>query len=403
MASKSNKKSAQSKREKPEKPSPDYPLTAHKNGQWCKKVKGKIYFFGTWDDPDEALKCWLDDKDSLLAGRPRPSRTEQGKTLEAICEAFLAFQEERFDQEEISRTTLKDHYRVCKRLCDQLGKTTPIGSMIPEDFGRLKSKMAKTLSPLSLGIEIQRTKSVFRFAYEDGLIDKPIRYGRQFDKPARKQITKEKNQRGQRMFEKAEIKKLLKKTDDDPVMRSFILLGLNCGFGNRDCALLTRDAVDLKSGWINFPRPKTQRQRRCPLWPETLQALKEADKRRPDYRDDADSELFFLTTHGRCWARISDQEKSAWIDSLGLMFRRLMVDAGVIVPGRSFYGLRRTFRTVADETLDPAAIDLIMGHAADANDMADHYRQRIDDKRLKAVSNHVRKWVFPPKRKASPK
>jgi integrase len=81
------------------------------------------------------------------------------------------------------------------------------------------------------------------------------------------------------------------------------------------------------------------------------------------------------------------------------MFRRLMDDAGVIVPGRSFYGLRRTFRTIADDTLDPAAIDLIMGHAADANDMADHYRERIEDKRLKTVTNHVRKWLFPRKSK----
>ena len=33
-----------------------------------------------------------------------------------------------------------------------------------------------------------------------------------------------------------------------------------------------------------------------------------------------------------------------------------------------------------------------MGHARD--DMASVYRERISDERLKAVSDHVRKWLF---------
>ena len=36
---------------KPEKPSPDYPLTAHSAGCWVKKIKGKTYYFGKLDNP----------------------------------------------------------------------------------------------------------------------------------------------------------------------------------------------------------------------------------------------------------------------------------------------------------------------------------------------------------------
>lgn len=43
-----------------------------------------------------------------------------------------------------------------------------------------------------------------------------------------------------------------------------IYRGLNCGFGNTDCAELTEDVVDLERGWIEFPRPKTHVFRKAP-------------------------------------------------------------------------------------------------------------------------------------------
>jgi hypothetical protein len=48
-----------------------------------------------------------------------------------------------------------------------------------------------------------------------------------------------------------------------------ILLGINGGMGNSDCANLPLRAVDLDAGMIDFPRPKTGIARRCPLWPDT--------------------------------------------------------------------------------------------------------------------------------------
>jgi hypothetical protein len=41
-----------------------------------------------------------------------------------------------------------------------------------------------------------------------------------------------------------------------------------------------------------------------------------------------------------------------------------------------------------------AAVRSIMGHAPLSGDMSAAYRERIDDSRLLAVTEHVRKWLF---------
>jgi len=55
----------------PAKPYPTFPLYAHRNGQWAKKIRGQTHFFGLWADPNGALEQYYCERADLEAGRKR--------------------------------------------------------------------------------------------------------------------------------------------------------------------------------------------------------------------------------------------------------------------------------------------------------------------------------------------
>jgi hypothetical protein len=55
---------------KPSQPYAKLPLTPHPAGYWCKKIRGKIHYFGKWADPDGALSAYLLVETDLHADGP---------------------------------------------------------------------------------------------------------------------------------------------------------------------------------------------------------------------------------------------------------------------------------------------------------------------------------------------
>jgi integrase len=53
-------------------------------------------------------------------------------------------------------------------------------------------------------------------------------------------------------------------------LKVMLLLAINAGLGNADIAKLHFKAINMKTGWLTYPRGKTGVMRRCPLWPETI-------------------------------------------------------------------------------------------------------------------------------------
>jgi integrase len=369
---------------KPAKPFPNFPLFAHKSGQWAKKIRGKMYYFGVWSDPDAALKKYLEQKDALHAGRkPRPDT--EAVTVKDACNAFLNTKKVLIDSGELSPRTWREYKDTCDLLVQRLGKQRVVADLGPDDFGSLREWMAKRWGLYRLSNVIQYVRSVFKHAYDAELIDRPIRFGPAFKRPSQKTLRIERARRGRKLFTADEVRRLIDGASQP--LKAMLLLGINCAFGNNDCGTLPLSAVDLDGGMIDYPRPKTGMPRRCPLWPETVEAIRQALAGRPEPKRKEHAGLVFVTKYGLSWAKETPdgpvtKETKKLLNALHINGRK----------GLGFYTLRHTFRTIADEAKDQPAADYIMGH--EVPHMSSVYRETISDERLKAVTDHVRAWLY---------
>lgn len=390
---------------KPAKPYPTFPLYAHPAGVWAKVIRGRTHYFGPWATPHDALDAYLHLRDHLHAGLPLPASLD-GTTVGELVNRFLASRRSRVATGEMTQRHYNDYLREGKLAIEQLGRSRPASSLTPTDFAKLRAAISKDKNATTVHNRIVRIRSIFKWGHLSQILTTPVNYGDEFKLPTAAARRKALRQQGVKMFTAAEIRELLKSTKSHPNLHAMIWLGINCALGNTDCSELRHSHLTFgKAGsWINFPRPKTEIDRRSPLWPETFFAIKAAlqevaRKRRKtkDVPDDL-ADRVFVTSHGYPYVRIN--EHGTTIDSIAMQFSRLIRDRGIHRPGLGFYALRHTFRTVADETLDFPAIDLIMGHSASDSHgapfsvaMAARYRQKISDERLDRVSSHVRKWL----------
>lgn len=419
---------------KPEKPYEGFPLFAHAgSGQWAKKICKRLHYFGSWRQDREgtaALERFNREWPYLREGRTPPAvDTNDGCSLRQLVNAFLASKEDKLRADDLSPRSFRDYYRTCSTLIDYFGKERRVDDLRPDDFQGYRNWLVKRLGPVSLGNEINRTRIVFRFAHDQRLIEHSIAYGQSFNRPSAKALRRERNAAGPKLFTRDELLTILDAldgkpvvpTDDgepralkpDPFVKAMTLLSLNTGFGNSDIASLPKSALDLESGWVTFPRVKTEIPRRVPLWPETCDALRVALGKRPTPRDKADDRLVFLTRQGRPWVRMqakakpddesNGQETEAEagpevlipIDTLGQRFINLLHKLRINGRrGLGYYTLRHCFETYAGESKDQVAVDAIMGHVDSS--MSANYRHRISDERLRAVVNVVHDWLYSP-------
>lgn len=382
---------------RPKKPFPKFPLYAHANGKWAKKINGHFEYFGRWgkieggvmvrlpgDGWKEALDLYNAQAEDLHAGR-KPRAVKPGAaTIGDLRDSFLTAKTNALEAGKIQRRTYFEYKATMLMMIEQFGEKRLLDDIRVVDFAGLLKVIDDRWGIVRRGNEVQKVRTIFKYAFDAELVDKPTRFGPDFKKPNAKEYRANRNAKAQKMLEPAEVRQLIEAA---PVpLKAMILLGLNCGFGNHDCATLPLSALDLEKGFVNYPRPKTAIARRCPLWPETVAALKDALAVRPEPKTPEGANLVFLTAQRRPWL------SGGIANPVSCATRDVMKAVGIHKPGLGHYTLRHVFRTVADGARDQVSANYIMGHADSS--MAATYRERIDDSRLIAVSNFVRAWVL---------
>jgi integrase len=384
----------------PRKPHKGFPLTPHPNGQFCKKIKGRIYYFGTISDPQGALERYHRACAGLHSGRVHAVDRRGAATVRDLANAFLAAAEERQKAGAIKPRTFADYYRACETFVQVCGRELPIAQLTRDHLKTLRTKLGRSVSATTLRNRVTVLRSVFKFAYDAGMIDTPLRLGADFARPSRQEMRIQRASRGRRHFHADEIRKLLDAAS--PQFRAMVLLGINCALGNTDLARLRVDAIDCEHGWLDYPRPKTGVDRRCPLWPETLAAVREVvrgNQKEKGSRSPETAGLLFVTRRGNPFVRgvpkeVGSKPSVTEHDAIATQMKRLMSQCGIAVRGLGFYGLRHTFETIGGETGNQVAVNHIMGHAPLSTDMAAVYRQTVGEEPLRLVTEHVRGWLY---------
>jgi len=330
-----------------------FPLTLHPTGQYCKKVKGKIYYFGS--DKKRALERYLYlDQATYLHGHQENLQkpTEDHMTLKQLCDMYLKYQYSKLQANDLTASHHNEQIGSLNKLMTFLGQNIEIKNISTLDLQNYKRRIQKShVSVCRLNLHISIMKALFHWARKnDVLTNIP-----NIDAVSRGKIVHQEKF----TFDPEQINKLLSAADVK--MRAMTWLGLNCGFGCTDCSVLKWTDLDLVNARVKLPRRKTGVFRDIPLWPETVAALEKIPRT---------GKLVFYTSRGNPYIQTllkpdgNGNGKYTTLNTITTKFSRLIKKSGFDVPkGTGFYTLRRTAATLAARSGDPFAVQRLLGHA----------------------------------------
>lgn len=350
-----------------------FPLTLHPTGQYCKKIKGRIHYFGT--DKKHALERYLDQATCLHGCQEaKAARGNGSMALNELCDRYLRYQHAKVLAGELTPKHYTDQIDSLGRLISFLGKGRRIKNISTLDLQNYKRKLRRAYgSAHRLNLHIGGMKAMFHWARKNDILETI---------PNIDAVSKGKVVYQERFtFDSEQIDRILSAANAK--MQAMIWLGLNCGFGCTDCARLEWKNLDLDRGRVVLARKKTGVPRNLPLWPETIEALRHVPR---------SGSLVFYTREGHPWIRTSLKTaadgtgKYTTVNAISSMFSRVLKKARMHVPaGTGFYTLRRTAATLAARSGDPFAVQRLLGHVN--LEMATRYVQDVSEQTDRVIEN----------------
>lgn len=351
------------------------PLFPHNTGQWCRKIRGKIHSFGVWADHAAALERHGKEYPYLKAGVPLPDSFD-GATVKSCIDKFLTAKEDEANAGQITRRWFEDLDGVCQLIVKHIDRARPVESLGPDDFNKLRLAIVSKHSPAIARNFISRIKSVFKYARDTRQIQREVDFGVGFKPPSKALVRKHRAGQPKKLWEAAQVRAMLRKANAP--MKAMIYLGINAGLNNSDLANMPIDAVNFKTGWMDYPRAKTWVARRVKLWPETIDAIQAYLAKRPKASESL-AKLLFITR----WCNQWDSEDI--VHEFSKLLFKCKIDDG------SFIWFRKSVQTIGERSGDLIAVKAIMGHVDES--ISDHYREEIEDKRIIKVTDCLKKWL----------
>ncbi len=251
------------------KPKGTFPLFQHRNGQWAKKVNGKLYYFGT--DKDAALERWKAEMDHIMAGRPVP-RSDGTPQLAELGNVFHADCMQRVASGTLAKRSADEYERTIARMVDVFGRDSRPQHWTPMDFARLAEAFAQPVdrktairggikgpsvtrrSAVTVAGDIRRAKAFLNWCADSELIPPP-RYGRNFQPLSQREQRIIRSKTGRRDLAADDLRKILEHCS--VWYKPIVMLGINGAIGNLDIAEMRLEQYD--GEWLDLPAVKLVR------------------------------------------------------------------------------------------------------------------------------------------------
>ena len=140
-----------------------FPLTLHPTGQYCKKIKGKLYYFGA--DKQQALQRYLEQATYLHSGKMTKPASDNSMSLKTLCNLYLDHQESRSIVGEIQPRQIYEQACLLRDFVKFIGVNQSISNITTIDLQNYRKKLIKIgKAPNSINNHISAIKAMYHLS-----------------------------------------------------------------------------------------------------------------------------------------------------------------------------------------------------------------------------------------------
>lgn len=377
-----------------------FPLTVVGSG-YVKTIGGKTRWICGRKTPADALRIFYAKVGKLASGSPIPTPAKvepSAVSVHYILAKWILAREADLNAGKLKPHTFSQYRRSAKRIDEVIG-TFKVDEYMPETTEHLHTELSNRHGADFGRRAVGHWRDCCLYA-EERRWCRPVALGR---KIVRSILTRPAARVKWTLLDKKQIKKLLKAAKAATVGRrddfrqqaeqfhAALLLALNGGYGPTELSEMPKSFVDLSEGVVKGVRGKTGVMHVCPLWPETLEALKLVMAQRPD------DVLLFRTRNGNPWVETRVIKEGGHVvnatghDNFKERWKELTKPLGLKVKGQGFYKLRHVHSTTADKFGDDHARRVLVGHALPG--ATGHY-VHVGEDRLRKLVEFIRQELI---------